>query len=104
MIDPDKMVPDGPPFLSDDSFIPENTDGTNKTLLQRDATSGLHVYYKEVALIAHPVVADSAINDASSVINLQKNTSGLINKRKDFSVIIEDACNSTALKFYCLCP
>jgi hypothetical protein len=133
MVDPDKIVPDGPPFLSDASlqgirhavnegdrlgleiglisssswnaggkwvkpehgamglfrkdtivtgpgvftasipfpFIPERKEGANKALLQRSATTGLPVYYKEVALIAHPVVADSFVNNTNSVINLQ---------------------------------
>jgi hypothetical protein len=59
-------------------FIPEKKQGSNKTLLQRDANTELPVYYKEVALIAHPVTGDSLVNNTSSVINLQQygNTSG----------------------------
>ena len=55
--------------------------GEGRTLLSFDSVTGLPVYYKEVALLAHPMQQDSVIRSVSQVISLQSflNSYGVLN-------------------------
>ena len=44
----------------------------NKSLIQLDATTGLPVFYKEVALLAHPINPDSLLQGGNAVVDLKQ--------------------------------
>lgn len=58
-------------------LIPENYhDRPNLSALYKNPETGLPVYYKEVALIAHPYQKDSSISSLQQIIDLQTYSSG----------------------------
>jgi alpha-L-rhamnosidase/Glycosyl hydrolases family 2, sugar binding domain len=58
-------------------LIPEKYhDRPNLSALHKNPKTGLPVFYKEVALIAHPYKKDSSISSLQNIINLQTHSNG----------------------------
>ena len=54
--------------------IPEY-DSDRKMLLHHDSVTGLPIYFKEVAVLAHPVATDSSIAKPTTILNLDSSVS-----------------------------